>query len=82
MDTAVISPYETRFVSLFNEGGELAFPCDAQGKVNLDGLSNRARNNYFYARALIGREFSAPVVMDRRDHCPVVSLKSRAAPCP
>jgi len=71
MDTAVNSPYETRFFSLFNKGGELAFPCDAQGNVNLDGLSNRARNNYFYARALIGREFSAPVVMDRSDHCPV-----------
>jgi hypothetical protein len=65
MDTAVRPPYEARFCSLFNEGGELAFPCDAQGKVNLDGLSDRARNNYFYARALIGREFAAPVVMVR-----------------
>jgi hypothetical protein len=65
MNTAVNSPYETRFSSLFNEGGELAFPCDAQGKVNLDGLSNRARNNYFYARALIGREFAAPVILPR-----------------
>lgn len=61
MDTVFNSPYEARFCSLFN-GGELAFPCDAEGKVNLDGLSNRARNNYFYARALIGREFVAPVV--------------------
>lgn len=65
MDTAVRPPYEARFCSLFNEGGELAFPCDAQGKVNLDGLSERARNNYFYARALIGREFAAPVVSGR-----------------
>ena len=63
MDTVFNSPYEARFCSLFNGGDELAFPCDAQGKVNLDGLSNRARNNYFYARALIGREFAAPVVM-------------------
>jgi hypothetical protein len=31
--------------------------------VNLDGLSNRARNNCFYARALIGREFAALVGM-------------------
>jgi hypothetical protein len=66
MDTSVRPPYEARFRSLLKEGGELAFPCDAQGKVNLDGLSNRARNNYFYARALIGREFAAPIVMA---HC-------------
>lgn len=67
MDTAVKLPYEARFCSLFNEGGELAFPCDAQGKVNLDGLSNRARNDYFYARVLTGREFAAPVVVARSE---------------
>jgi len=38
MDIAVRPLYETRFCSLLDEGGELAFPCDAQGKVNLDGL--------------------------------------------
>jgi hypothetical protein len=65
MDTAVRPRYETRFCSLLDEGGELAFPCDAQGKVNLDGLSDRARNKYFYARALIGREFAAPVILPR-----------------
>lgn len=65
MDAAVRPPYETRFCSLFNEGGELVFPCDAQGQVNLDGLSERARNNYFYARAMTGREFAAPVTKPR-----------------
>lgn len=67
MDAAVSAPYEARFCSLFDEGRELAFPCDAQGKVNLDGLSDRARNNYFYARALIGREFARPVVVVRSE---------------
>lgn len=67
MEIAVWTSYEARFCSLFNQGRALAFPCDAQGKVNLDGLSDRARNNYFYARALVGREFAAPVVMARNE---------------
>lgn len=54
--------YELRFRSLFNQGRALAFPCDAQGEVELDALSERARNNYLYARAVVGREFAAPAV--------------------
>lgn len=67
METAIRPSYEARFCSLFNGGGKLAFPCDAGGKVNLDALSDRARNNYFYARVLTGREFAAPVVMARSE---------------
>jgi hypothetical protein len=67
MDTAVTPRYEARFCSLFNDGRALAFPCDAHGKVNLDGLTDRARTNYLYARALMGREFAAPVVMPCRE---------------
>lgn len=54
--------YEVRFKSLFNEGRGLVFPCDAQGHVDLDCLSDMARNNYFYARALVGREFANPAI--------------------
>ena len=54
--------YELRFRSLFNPGRALAFPCDARGEVELDSLSERARNNYFYARAVVGRDFAAPAV--------------------
>jgi len=39
-----------------------AFPCDADGGVDIDSLSDCARNNYFYARAVIGRELSMPAV--------------------
>ncbi|MGJ7497349.1 hypothetical protein ACSFA8_20010 [Variovorax sp. RT4R15] len=67
METAARHHYEARFCSLFNEDHAMAFPCDAHGKVNLDELSDRARNNYFYARILIGREFVAPVVLARRE---------------
>ncbi len=54
--------FELRFQSLFSEGRALAFPCDGGGHVELDRLSERARTNYFYARAVVGREFAVPVV--------------------
>ncbi len=55
-------PYELRFQSLFNSGRGFAFPCDPSGVVDLDRLSDRARNNYLYARAMVGRELAAPAV--------------------
>jgi hypothetical protein len=30
--------------------------------VDLDAMTERARNNYFYARAMVGRELTAPAV--------------------
>ena len=54
--------YEIRFQSLFNEGRALSFPCDAEGHVMLDSLSDRARDNYLYARAVVGREYAFPCV--------------------
>ncbi len=52
--------FEVRFMSLFTKGRGLAFPCDAQGHVDLDAMSERARNNYLYARAMVGRDHAAP----------------------
>lgn len=60
--------YELRFRCLFDEGRGLAFPCDAQGHVDLDALSERARTNYLFARTVIGREFALPAVQPRFDH--------------
>ena len=54
--------YEVRFQSLFNEGRAMSFPCDAQGTVLLDALTERARNNYLYVRAVVGREYAYPLV--------------------
>ena len=54
--------YEVRFQSLFNEGRALTFPCDAAGHVEMDALSERARNNYLYARAVVGLEYATPAV--------------------
>ncbi|HEY6135631.1 MAG TPA: hypothetical protein VIW70_16775 [Rubrivivax sp.] len=72
MDATVRMPpgcgYEMRFRSLFDEGRGLSFPCDAQGHVPLDTLSERARNNYLYARAVVGREYFLPEVHLREVH--------------
>jgi hypothetical protein len=54
--------HQLRFRSLFVEGRGYAFPCDAQGQVDLNGLSDSARNNYLYARAMVGRELDVPRV--------------------
>jgi hypothetical protein len=63
--TAVSSAnhWELRFESLFQAGRALAFPCDSRGRVELDALSDRARQNYLYARAVVGREFATPAVV-------------------
>ena len=54
--------FQLRFRSLFDPGRGYAFPCDDSGRVDLDHLSERARNNYFYARAMVGRELADPAV--------------------
>lgn len=54
--------FQLRFQSLFQAGRGFAFPCDASGQVDLDQMSERTRNNYFYARAMVGRELAVPAV--------------------
>jgi hypothetical protein len=62
------SAYELRFRSLFQPGRGLSFDCDASGNVDLDVMSERARENYLYARTVIGREYFIPVVQRRDLH--------------
>ena len=59
--------FELRFQSLFNAGHVISIPCDASGEVNIDALSERERVRYFYARTVIGREFSLPLKQRRSD---------------
>jgi hypothetical protein len=54
--------FELRFQSLFDAGRACAFPCDAEGRVDMDALDERVLDNYLFARAVVGREFSAPRV--------------------
>lgn len=62
-DATAADGYQLRFESLFQHGRALAFPCDARGQVALDALTERARCNYLYARAVVGREFATPAVV-------------------
>ncbi len=59
------SEFEIRFQSLFREGRALAFPCDSRGLVDLDAMGEAARNNYHFARGMIGREYAMPFVRER-----------------
>jgi hypothetical protein len=70
-ETRQRADYELRFESLFDPGRALAFPCDVDGRVDMDALSSPALNNYLYARAFVGREFFTPAVR-----------RSEAAPLP
>lgn len=54
--------FELLFQSLFDGGRGYAFPCDADGHVDMDGLSDRLRLNFLYVKKLIGRDFSTPAV--------------------
>lgn len=56
------SAYQLCFRSLFDSGRGYAFPCDPLGQIDLDRMSDRARNNYFYARAMVGKELAVPAV--------------------
>lgn len=68
MNTQTASRYQLRFQSLFDEGRGLAFECDASGQVDLDNLSDQARVNYLYARALVGRDYTLPTVLPSLHH--------------
>ena len=61
--------YELRFQRHSGERSELSFPCDASGHVDLDSLGDRARNEYLFARTVIGRDFMAPEVVCRHIDC-------------
>lgn len=56
--------FQIRFDDLFHAGRCLCFPCDGEGRVDIDALSDRARENYLYARAMVGREYAAPAVFE------------------
>jgi hypothetical protein len=63
--SSAVDCFELRFRSLFDSGRALAFACDAQGRIDLDRLSEKARERYLYARALVGRDFATPEVTPR-----------------
>lgn len=60
--TTTASPFQLCFRSMYQTGRGFAFPCDARGRVELDALSEKALNNYLFARGVVGREFLTPAV--------------------
>ncbi len=56
------SQFEVCFEPLIPHGRSLSFPCDPEGHVDLDHASERARNDYLFARTLVGRDFARPTV--------------------
>jgi hypothetical protein len=53
--------FEVRYAAL-NGGAGLAFPCSADGLVDVDRLTDRGRANYLRASSLVGRDYCAPEV--------------------
>lgn len=62
MSTCDATSFQLRFRSLFGHGPGFAFPCDVEGHVDLEHLSERALRNYLRARALVGRDLGLPTV--------------------
>lgn len=67
-ESAAAARYELRFVSLFDAGRGYAFPCDADGDVDLARLSERGRASFQSARGAVGRDLCAPVIVAALRH--------------
>ena len=63
MNPAAPARFELRFAAAGPGGHDFVFPCDAEGHVDLDHLPERERTEYFFARALMGRDVARPVVV-------------------
>jgi hypothetical protein len=67
MSTATVAapsrtPHRLSFRSLRRDVPGYSFPCDARGQVDLDALSPHTRNDYLFARALVGHRYCTPAV--------------------
>jgi hypothetical protein len=54
--------FELRYRSFSPHRCGYAFPCDVNGRVNVDQLSEEVRENYLYARAMVGFDLQQPQV--------------------
>lgn len=61
MSDQTMPQYELRFQSLV-DGQCYTFPCNHAGHVDMDQLSDRVRNDYLFARALVGRDMAPPAM--------------------
>ena len=70
MGASTTNGFELRFCSLFDPGRGYAFPCDAQGHVLVDAMSERTRCSYERVCGLVGHELAAPAVCEAREAWP------------
>jgi hypothetical protein len=56
--------YQIRFEPLRAAMRARVFSCDAHGRVEIDALGESARIDYLFARALVGREFATPALVE------------------
>jgi len=62
MSESTQNQFQLCFQSLYRSGRGYSFPCNPQGLVDLNQLSERMRANYLFARAMVGRELAVPAV--------------------
>lgn len=67
-DSSEAANYELRFESLHDAGRAYVFPCDAAGHVDMDALTDAARENYLFARIVVGHDVSNPAVIAGTQH--------------
>ncbi len=67
-DSSGPANYELRFQSLHDAGRAYVFPCDAAGHVDMDALTDAARENYLFARIAVGHDVSSPAVIVGTQH--------------
>ena len=63
----IVATHYLFFTGLFPAVHSLAFPCDPEGHVDMDEMSERARENYLFARTVVGRDYGVPVVLASMD---------------
>lgn len=67
--------YELCFQSLRDRREVLRFPCDEAGRADMDAMDRATLNNYLYARALLGLDFSMASIPQR----PVLAMREASS---
>ncbi len=58
------SHFELLYASKCRQEPDLHFPCDDHGVVNLGRLSEKDKADYLFARALVGRDYAPPTLVN------------------
>lgn len=56
--------YELHFQSMLQRSRDWTFPCDSEGHVDMNAMTERDRINYLFARALMGIDLDLPRIRE------------------